>query len=185
MKLIAGLGNPGRSYSRHRHNVGYFVLNELAHRHDIEMRKRSFGALTGSGAICGESVLLAKPETFMNLSGDAVAPLLGYYKLDLDSLIVIHDDLDIDIGKIKIMKGAGHGGHNGVSSIIDKLGSNEFTRIRVGIGRPPEGIDGADFVLSSFIEEEKEKIALAIKCAADAIELILEKGVAAAQQKYH
>ncbi len=185
MKLIAGLGNPGRSYARHRHNVGFHVVDELARRHGIEMRKRSFGAIIGNGVISGESVLLAKPETYMNLSGESVGPLLSYFRLDMDSLIVIHDDLDIDLGRMKLARAAGHGGHNGVRSIIETLGSNDFTRVRVGVGRPPEGLDGANYVLSPFMEEETSMVAESLKRAADAVEAIIAEGLARAQQKYH
>ena len=185
MKLIAGLGNPGRAYARHRHNAGFFVVDELAARHGIELKRRAFSAVVGSGAVGSESVLLAKPETFMNLSGEAVVPLLGYYKLDAAALIVVHDDLDLETGRLKLVRDAGHGGHNGVRSIIEQLGTNAFTRVRIGIGRPPEGIDGANYVLSPFREEEREAMAAAIDRAADAVEMILAEGLAAAQQRYH
>lgn len=185
MKLIAGLGNPGRSYSRHRHNVGFMVVDELATRHGISVGKKSFGALSGNGAFAGESVILAKPQKYMNLSGEPVATLLGYYKLDADSLIVVHDDIDIECGRIKIARGAGHGGHNGIRSIIDALGHKEFTRVRVGVGRPPEEIDGADYVLAPISGDQKVVMEKAIGNAADAVEMIIGKGVLAAQQEFH
>ncbi|MFH1830738.1 MAG: aminoacyl-tRNA hydrolase [Pseudomonadota bacterium] len=185
MKLIAGLGNPGRSYSRHRHNAGFRVIDELALRHGMDVCKHSFGALTASGAIAGESVLLAKPQTYMNLSGEPVTSLLRYYKLDADSLIVVHDDLDIDSGKIKLAKCAGSAGHNGVASIIETLGHKDFIRIRVGVGRPPEGMDGADYVLSPISKDEERIMAKAFEQAASAIEMIISKGLAKAQQEYH
>jgi peptidyl-tRNA hydrolase, PTH1 family len=185
VKLIAGLGNPGRRYGRHRHNVGYLVVDELARRHGVEVARRSFEALTGSGVVGAESVILAKPETFMNLSGEAVAPLLRYYRLPPEALIVVHDDLDIERGRLRIAKGAGHGGHNGVASIIEALGVSDFIRVRVGIGRPPEGIDGANYVLSPFLEEELEMMEAAVQRAADAVEAIIAKGLAKAQQEFH
>ncbi len=185
MKLITGLGNPGRSYARHRHNAGFFVIDELAKRHGIKLAKRSFGALTGSGAVGKESVLLAKPMQYMNLSGGPVKSLLGYFRLGPDSLIVIHDDLDLDPGRIKLTRSSGHAGHNGVRSIIDELDTSDFIRVRLGIGRPPAGIDGADYVLTSFKKDEMEAAAAAVALAADAVETILEHGLAAAQQKYH
>ncbi len=185
MKLIAGLGNPGRSYSRHRHNVGFMVVDALAARHDIGVGKKSFGALIGSGAVAGESVILAKPQKYMNLSGEPVATLLRYYKLGADSLIVVHDDLDIECGRIKVMKGAGPGGHNGISSIIDELGHKDFIRVRIGVGRSPENMDGADYVLSPISKDQKEAMGRAIEDAADAVELIIEKGLETAQQKFH
>lgn len=185
MKLIAGLGNPGRTYSRHRHNVGFMVVDELARRHDIAAGKKSFGALIGSGAVAGEPVILAKPQKYMNLSGGPVATLLRYYKLDADSLIVVHDDLDIECGRIKVMRSAGSGGHNGISSIIDELGHKDFIRVRVGVGRPPENVDGADYVLAPISKDQMEAMGRAIEDAADAVELIIEKGLETAQQKYH
>jgi PTH1 family peptidyl-tRNA hydrolase len=185
VKLIAGLGNPGRSYNRHRHNVGFMVVDALAARHEIGVEKKSFGALIGSGAAAGESVILAKPQKYMNLSGVPVAMLLRYYKLDADSLIVVHDDLDIECGRIKLMRSAGPGGHNGISSIIDELGHKDFIRVRVGVGRPPENVDGADYVLAPISKDQKEAMGRAIEDAADAVELIIEKGLEAAQHKYH
>ena len=170
MKLLAGLGNPGRSYSRHRHNAGFFVLDEIAARHGIKMARRSFGAVTGSGAVAGESVLLAKPMQYMNLSGESIKSLLGYYKLGVESLIVVHDDIDIEAGRIKI---------------IENLGSKDFVRVRVGVGRPPEGIDGADYVLTPFLEEERGTMAEAFSNAAEAVEIILKDGLLEAQQRYH
>ncbi|MBN1283255.1 MAG: aminoacyl-tRNA hydrolase [Proteobacteria bacterium] len=185
MKLIAGLGNPGRSYARQRHNAGFLVVDELAKRHGIRLAKRSFGALTGSGVLAGESVLLVKPMQYMNLSGGPVRSLLGYYRLGPDSLIVVHDDLDIEPGRIKLGRGSGHAGHNGVRSIIDELDTCDFLRVRVGVGRPPEDVDGADYVLSPFDKSEKEAVAETVAMAADAVALLVEKGLAAAQQKYH
>ena len=185
MKLIAGLGNPGRSYAGHRHNAGFFVIDELANRHGIRLAKRSFGALIGSGVVGGESVLLVKPQQYMNLSGEPIKSLLGYYRLEQDSLVVIHDDLDLDPGRIKVVRGSGHAGHNGVRSIIDELDTSDFVRVRLGIGRPPAGMDGADYVLMPFPKEEFESVAKSVALAADAVEVIIEKGLAAAQQKYH
>ena len=183
MKIVVGLGNPGRSYSRNRHNVGFMVIDSLAVENGVDVKKRSFGALVGKGLICGENVLLVKPQTFMNLSGDAVSPLVGYYKLSHDDLIVLHDDMDIDAGRIKISKGAGNGGHNGVRSIIDSLGRNDFLRIRLGVGRPPENIDSADYVLANFNDD-----ALAqdlIKTGAKAVCECLKNSLEVAQQKFN
>jgi len=160
-------------------------VEEIAREHGIGMGKRSFGAITGSGAVAGESVLLAKPLQYMNLSGESIKSLLGYYKLGVESLIIVHDDIDIEVGRIKIMKGAGHGGHNGVRSIIENLDTKEFVRVRVGVGRPPEGVDGADYVLTPFLEEERGVMTEAFKAAADAVEMILKEGITVAQQKYH
>ena len=183
MKIVVGLGNPGRSYSRNRHNIGFMVVDSLAVENDVDVKKMSFGALVGKGMICGESVLLAKPQTFMNLSGDAVAPLVGYYKLSHDDLIVLHDDMDIEFGKIKISKGAGNGGHNGVRSIINNLGKNDFLRIRLGVGRPPEGIDSADYVLNNFNDGALARDL--IGTGAKAVCECLQSGLEVAQQKFN
>jgi PTH1 family peptidyl-tRNA hydrolase len=186
VKLIVGLGNPGRSYSKHRHNVGFRVVDLLGERHGISIDKRSFGALVGTGSIHGQEVLLAKPQTFMNLSGDAVAPLVGYYKLEPEHLIVVHDDIDLDLGVLKIVKGAGDGGHNGVRSIIGALGSKEFYRVRVGIGRSPPGVDPADYVLAPFDERgEAGDAASSIERAGEAVETLIKEGLSEAQQRYH
>lgn len=186
MKLIVGLGNPGRSYSKHRHNVGFQVVDLLGRRYDISIEKRSFGALVGSGGIEGQEVLLAKPQTFMNLSGDAVGPLVGYHGVELEHLIVVHDDIDLDLGVLKIAKGAGDGGHNGVRSIIEALNSKDFYRVRVGIGRPAPGVDAADYVLTPFDEgNETDDAASCIERAGKAVETLIKEGLSEAQQRYH
>lgn len=185
MRLICGLGNPGRAYAKHRHNVGFLVVDELAKRHDVAMAKKAFGAKIGTGSMSMGPVILAKPQTFMNLSGSAVSPLFGYYRCSLEDLIVVHDDIDLDVGRIKIAKGSGHGGHNGVRSIIEELGQNDFYRVRVGVGRPPEGVDPADYVLHPFSKEENETVAQMIGRAANAVEELIKNGLQVAQQKYH
>lgn len=185
VKIIVGLGNPGGSYRWHRHNVGFQVVDVLGERHGIEVKKRSRGALIGSGGIGREAVILAKPQTFMNVSGDAVGPLIRYYKLAAEDLIVVHDDLDIVLGNLKLAFAAGHGGHNGVKSIIDEIGSGDFYRCRVGIGRPPAGMNAADYVLMNFSEDEGEAARKSVETAADAVRLLIEKGLAAAQRRYH
>lgn len=185
MKLIAGLGNPGKIYARHRHNVGFRVVDLLGKRHGIELKKRSFGAEIGNGMIGRQAVILAKPQTFMNISGDAVGPVVRFYRLEPNDLIVIHDDLDIELSHMKISMGQGHGGHNGVRSVADALGSTEFFRVRVGIGRPPVGVDATDYVLSEFDKEGDRLASDAVTRAADAVEILIEKGLAAAQQAFH
>lgn len=185
MKLVCGLGNPGRAYAKHRHNIGFHIIDELAKRHDIPVAKKAFAAKVGIGKIADEQIVLAKPQTFMNLSGNAVSPLFGYYKCSFKDLIVIHDDIDLDVGRLKLASGSGHGGHNGVRSIIEELGGNGFYRVRVGVGRPPAGIDPADYVLHPFHKEEKKKILEIVVEAADAVEELIKKGLEFAQQKYH
>lgn len=154
MKLIVGLGNPGRKYSRHRHNIGFFVLDELGRRHDVSINKRSFKSLIGAGVISGVAVILVKPQTYMNLSGDSVCSLLGYYRLEPSDLIVVHDDIDLALGRIKMTKGSGDAGHRGVRSIIERIGTKDFVRFRLGVGRSSNGFDSADFVLSPFDKAE-------------------------------
>jgi PTH1 family peptidyl-tRNA hydrolase len=185
MKLVCGLGNPGRAYSRHRHNIGFKVIDELAKRYDVTIAKKAFGAKIGSGSMFNGPVIFAKPQTFMNLSGSAVSPLYGYYKCSLEDLIVVHDDIDLEVGRIKIAKGSGHGGHNGVRSIIEDLGASDFYRVRVGVGRPPVGTDPADYVLSPFSKEEAQRLDDMVSQAADAVEILIEKGLQLAQQRFH
>jgi len=185
VKLIAGLGNPGRVHLGQRHNVGFCVIDLLGERHDIIIEKRSFGALVGKGVIEGEAVLLVKPQTFMNLSGESVQPILGYYRLGVEDLVVVHDDLDLELGSIKVMTGAGAGGHNGVRSIIGRLSSKDFCRVRSGVGRPPSKWDPANYVLTRFSEAEQNDAAELVERSADVVEMFIREGLIATQQKYH
>lgn len=185
MKLIVGLGNPGRTYAKHRHNIGFMVIDELASRYGISMRKRAFDAKVGKGSISDVDVLLAKPQTYMNRSGYSVGPLIGFYKCAAEDLIVVHDDIDIALGKIKIAKGAGHGGHNGIKSIMEEIPNIAFLRVRVGVGRPPEYMDAADYVLQAFSKEEKDIKEDLIVRATNAVEDLLKYKLIEVQQKYH
>lgn len=185
MKLIVGLGNPGRSYSRHRHNVGFMVVDELAKRHGISVKRRAFDAITGKGKVEGVEVIFAKPQTYMNRSGYSVGPIFGYYKCEEDDLIVIHDDIDLPLGRLKVIDGAGHGGHNGVRSIMEELGSGGFYRVRMGVGRPPANMDPADYVLQKFAEDERDEADEMIVRAADAVEDMLKLSLRDVQTKYH
>lgn len=183
--MIVGLGNPGREYSRHRHNVGFGILELLGGRHDIRGRRRLFGAQVGGGVIGGAAVLLVWPLTYMNCSGDAVAPLLRYHQLLPEDLVVVHDDLDLDLGQLKVARAVGHGGHNGIRSIIEALGTSDFFRVRAGIGRPPAGMDAASYVLHPFADAERPAVERMMGEAADAVELLVAEGLAAAQRRYH
>lgn len=185
MKLIVGLGNPGRSYANHRHNVGFMVVDMLAGRFGIEVKRRSFGALVGEGMIMGERAMLVKPQTFMNLSGDAVGPLMRYYELPSWQMVVIHDDIDIEFGKLKLARAIGDGGHNGVRSIVNALGCNDFFRVRMGVGRPSEGMDAAEYVLRPFEPLEEKGAGKMVEAAADATKVLISRGLEAAQQIYH
>ena len=191
MKLIIGLGNPGRGYSNNRHNIGFVSLNYLAKQHAIRFDKKQGQARTGSGQIEGVQVVLAKPQTFMNLSGKAVSRLIKKFKIDLSDLIVIHDDLDLPLGKIRIRKGGSSGGHKGVDSIISELGNQDFIRIRVGISRPGKGstevneADIIDYVLGDFTPDERKTIDQTIPKVSDAILCLLTEGLTKATSKYN
>lgn len=170
MFLIVGLGNPSAKYEKTRHNVGFDVIDALADKYNIEVKEKKSKALCGSGYIEGQKVILVKPQTFMNLSGDSVAPLLNFYKLDpAEELIVVCDDINLDPGYIRIRKKGSAGGHNGIKDIIAKTGSDQFSRIKVGVGKKPADWDLADFVLSRFSKEERANLEGAIVDAMDAL----------------
>lgn len=169
MKVIVGLGNPGKKYEGTRHNVGFFVIDHLAKRWGVDLTETKFQALYGSKVIHGEKVFLLKPLTYMNLSGEALRPFLDYYKMDIGNIVVIYDDLDLPVGTIRLRLKGGHGGHNGMKSIIERLGTNHFKRVRIGIGRP-EHEPVVDYVLGKFSEEDKEQVEQAVEKAADACE---------------
>lgn len=186
MYLIAGLGNPGRKYERTKHNVGFDVIDYVTDRHSIPFSGIQFQAECGKGSIAGQKVMLAEPLTYMNLSGEAVAALVNYYKLDPEEeLIVIYDDISLDPGQIRVRKKGSAGGHNGIKNIIACLGTDKFKRIRVGIGAKPDRWDLADYVLAPFTPENREKIEDAIKDAADALELILSGDMDEAMNRYN
>lgn len=170
MKMIVGLGNPGRKYMETKHNVGFITLDELAYREKAKWNKHQFEAEISELFIDGEKVLLVKPQTFMNESGRSVRPLLDYYQMDVSDLVVIYDDMDLAIGKIRLRQKGSAGGHNGIKSLIQHLGTQEFNRVRIGIDRPYPGQDTVSHVLSPFAKTTHEEILLAIKTAADACE---------------
>lgn len=186
MYLIAGLGNPGKQYERTRHNMGFDTVDELVDRHRIPGSGIQHKAMYGKGMIAGEKVILAKPLTYMNLSGDSVREFINYYKIDPETeLIVIYDDIDLEPGQIRIRKKGSAGGHNGMKSIIAQLGTQNFYRIKVGVGAKPAGWDLADYVLGRFSTQEREEVDKAIGEAADAVEVILSEGIDAAMNKYN
>lgn len=179
-----GLGNPGDRYKETRHNIGFHVLDELASRWGNASWKKRFEAeVSEHRAIC--PVLLIKPQTFMNLSGVAVREAVKFYKADSTDIVVVHDDLDLPAGRLRIRERGGSGGHRGIGSILAELGTDEFVRIRFGVGRPPEGWDSADYVLGKFVKEEHELIRSAVVKAADAIEAILKEGAAPAMNRFN
>ncbi len=170
LKLLVGLGNPGREYEQTRHNVGFMVIDELAKRWNLSYNQTKFNGLFSSHMVGTEKVILCKPLTYMNLSGECVRPLMDYFKMDIDDLLVIYDDLDLPVGKIRLRVKGSAGGHNGIKSLIHHLGTDQFKRIRIGIGRPQNGQKVTDYVLGRFISEEQPDIQHAIMRAADACE---------------
>jgi peptidyl-tRNA hydrolase, PTH1 family len=189
MKLIIGLGNPGKEYAANRHNIGFLSVNYLAKKNHISLDKKQGKARVGMGEIDGTPVVLAKPQTYMNLSGVSVIHLLGKYKLSPDDLIVIHDDLDLPLGKIRIKKGSSAGGHNGIKSIIGGLGTQDFIRIRIGISRPQTGSAAeetiVDYVLGDFEGEDKQLIDETIKKVAEAVSCLIKEDVITAMNKFN
>lgn len=186
MKLVVGLGNPGRSYRWTRHNMGFLLVEQLARRHGIGLSRRSLHSLYGRGRIGDQEVLLAKPQTYMNLSGEAVSRLLRFFKIPLENLIILHDDLDLPLGKVRIRRRGGHGGHRGVKSIIASLGREDFLRVKVGIGRPPNSEqDPTDFVLDPMSKAEKEAFGKQIARSVEVVELLLQEGAERAMSRFH
>lgn len=185
MKLIVGLGNPGAKYAGTRHNAGFSVIDELAERHIIKVDTCKHKALIGKGVINGEKVILAMPQTFMNLSGESVRAIMDFYKLTVDDLIVVYDDIDLDVGKIRIREKGSAGGHNGMKNIILHSGSQDFVRVRVGVGKKPEHMDLADHVLSRFSREDLPFMRESCGKACDALEVILSDGAVAAMNRYN
>ena len=182
MKLIVGLGNPGPGYARNRHNVGFQCVERFIRRHNLAHERVLFKALVTTGQMGDIKVVLARPLTFMNLSGQAVRPLLRWYHVALPDLLVVYDDLDLPLGKIRLRQRGGSGGHKGMRSIIEALGSEEFPRLRIGIGRPRHG-DPQDYVLSDFTPDESILMEGVYERAVNAIELFIAEGIVAAMNK--
>lgn len=175
MKCIVGLGNPGSKYEDTRHNIGFMAIDALSEQSGFAVRKRKFNCLYEIGHIAGEKVMLVKPQTFMNLSGEGVRPLIDFYKVDVANIAVIYDDLDLPVGKIRLRQKGGHGGHNGIRSLIDHLGTKNFKRIRLGIGRPEDRTPVVNYVLQPFAKEETSAIDDVIAEAARACEMWVTK----------
>lgn len=185
MRIIIGLGNPTKEYEGTRHNVGFSVIYSICDEYNIKAASRKHKALMGRGVIGGESVVVAMPMTYMNLSGDSVRELVDYYKCTNKDIIVIYDDISLDVGKLRIRAKGSAGGHNGVKSIISGLGTDEFPRIKVGVGNKPAGMDLADYVLGHFTKNEQPLIRESVRYAKDAVGYIIENGMAAAMNKYN
>lgn len=186
MYIIAGLGNPGREYQNTRHNIGFDVIDRLAGEENIDVLEKKHKAVIGKGVIAGQKCILAKPQTFMNLSGESVRALLDYYKADESSeLIVISDDISLDVGQIRVRKKGSAGGHNGLKNIIAHLGHDSFIRVKMGVGEKPKGWDLVDYVLGRFSAPEREAMDEAAKRAAEAIRVIIAQGADAAMNEFN
>lgn len=186
MYLIAGLGNPGTKYEGTRHNIGWQVIDELAEKYNIRVLESKFKGLVGKGMIGSEKVLLLKPLTYMNLSGESIAEAVRFYKIDeTTELIVIADDISLDVGQIRIRKKGSAGGHNGLKNIIAQLGHENFARIKMGVGEKPAGYDLADYVLGHFSKEEEKIMEESRKTAVKAIEAILAEDIDKAMNRYN
>ncbi|MGW9402499.1 aminoacyl-tRNA hydrolase [Arthrobacter sp. NPDC055585] len=185
--LVAGLGNPGPGYSRNRHNVGQMVLDELASRMGgrFKSHKSRAQVLEGRIGIGGPRVILAKPLTYMNLSGGPVSALARFYGIEPENVVAVHDEIDIPFNSVKLKLGGGEGGHNGLRDISKALGTKDYLRVRVGVGRPPGRMDTADWVLKDFGTAESKELPFLVSDGADAVELLLSDGLLAAQQKFH
>jgi PTH1 family peptidyl-tRNA hydrolase len=185
MKIIAGLGNPGDQYRMTRHNMGFLVLDALADDAGIAGRKKKFDALIGDGRLGGHRVILVKPQTFMNLSGQSLRQVVDFYQITPEDLIVVHDDLDLPFGTVRIKVGGGDGGHKGVRSAMDHLGGGAFTRVRLGIGKPSFKDDTEDYVLQRFPKTDLETLAEVVRNACEAVREILDAGARSAMNRFN
>jgi PTH1 family peptidyl-tRNA hydrolase len=184
--LVLGLGNPGGEYANHRHNIGFRVLDELASAHDLSFHRVKWArAREAKGEIGGRMVILAKPQTFMNLSGRAAGRLSRHYEISPGRILVVYDDLDLPLGRLRLRAQGGAGGHKGMRSIIETLGTQAFPRLRVGIDRPPGGLDPAEYVLQPFREQEAIQVGQVVERASAAIECWLEQGIEVAMDQYN
>ncbi len=183
--LLVGLGNPGREYRETRHNVGFMAVDRLCASFGIKLSRLQSKALTGSGQWASHKIVLAKPQTFMNLSGQAVSSLLRFYKVPLPQLLVIHDDIDLPVGTLRIRPDGGSAGQRGLASIIQQLGTQEFPRLRIGVGRPPGQKEAADYVLKGFTSSDQELITIVLDRAVDAARIFIEHGLEMAMNQYN
>ena len=185
MYIIAGLGNPESKYDETRHNIGFRLIDELAVRNGITFSDRKHNGLVGKGIISGEKVILLKPLTYMNLSGECVGPAADYYKVEPENVIILFDDISLDVGRIRIRKKGSAGGHNGIKSIIAHLGSENFLRLKFGVGDKPKEMDLADYVLGRFSSQDEATVSEGIKRACEAVECMIGEGCDAAMNKYN
>ncbi len=184
MYVIVGLGNPGKKYEQTRHNIGFIAVDQLAEKYGIKVNRIKHKALVGEGQIAGEKVILVKPQTYMNLSGNSVREVVSYYKPDLEKLVLVYDDIDLPTGRIRIRKNGSAGTHNGMRSVIYDLAQDSFPRVRIGIGGERK-MELADYVTSGFRKEEKEIMEAGVLKAVAALECIIEKGISSAMNEYN
>lgn len=184
MRMVVGLGNPGRKYAKTRHNAGFLVVERLAQRWGIDPDRKQLGALVGDGRVRDVSTLLVRPQSFMNLSGQPTRALVDFYKANPDDVLVVHDEVDLPFGAVRVKSGGGHGGHNGLRDLHRHIGQ-AFGRVRVGVGRPPEGWDTADYVLGPWTEIESAELPSIIETACDAVETALTAGVLTAMNQFN
>ena len=185
MRIIIGLGNPAREYQATRHNIGFYTITRLSDEYNIPLDFKKHKAICGRGYIGGEKVVLAQPQTYMNLSGESVRELVDFYKVTNEEIIVIYDDVALDVGQLRIRAKGSAGGHNGIKNIIAHLGTQEFPRIRIGVGEKPKNWDLADYVLGRFADEEQPVIREALGRAANACECIITDGIEEAMNRYN
>ena len=185
MYLIVGLGNPEPEYSRTRHNMGFDVINKLSEKYGIETKKQGFQAQYGTGIIEGQKVILCKPQTYMNLSGDSISEMMDYYKLTPEDIIVIYDDIDTEVGNIRIKPKGSAGGHNGIKSIIHRINTEQFPRIRVGTGCPEDRTQMIEYVISKVSNDEYKELQKGIEKGKEAVSEILKNGIDIAMSKFN
>lgn len=184
MHLVVGLGNPGARYAKTRHNVGFLVVERLASRAGASVEKKLFGALVGDGTLAGQRVLFAMPQQYMNLSGQPVASVLGFYKIPACDCVVVHDDMDLPFGRLRVRQGGGHGGHNGIKD-LQRVLSQDYARVRCGVGRPPPPMDPADYVLAPWSADEQKALDPFVDLAADAVESVVRDGVVKTMNRFN
>lgn len=185
MYLIVGLGNPEQDYSRTRHNMGFNVINKISEKYNIKVNKSKFKGLYGTGIIESEKVILLKPQTYMNLSGESIIEIMNFYKINNNELIVIYDDIDIEPGKIRIRKSGSSGTHNGMKSVISNINTEEFCRVRVGIGKPKENMDMISYVIGHIPKEEQGELEKGIEVAKEAVIEIIKNNIDSAMNKFN
>lgn len=185
MKLIVGLGNPGRDYAGTRHNIGFGVIARISDQYNIPLSSKEHKAVCGKGFIGGEKVIIAQPQTYMNLSGESVRSIADYYKIEPEDIIIAFDDIDLEVGQLRVRRKGSAGGHNGIKSIIQHLGTNEFPRVKVGVGAKPEGGDLVRHVLGRFSREDEKAMGEVLDLAVKAVEMIVTEGVDAAMNRYN